>query len=209
MSQTEAARMDREARREAILDVAQEVFLKEGFAAASMSEIAARLGGSKGTLYNYFRSKDELFEAFVQRRCFWQGEAMFGPLSADGDMAAELIRLGQAYLTHVLSDANLRMMRLIVAEAERWPEIGRIFYEAGPRRGAERLASAIRAWAADGRLAIADPHAAALTFMGLCKDGWFTMRLCNAAPELTPTQIEAQAKTAVGIFLRAFGTERA
>jgi len=204
-----ATRMDRETRREAILDVAQEVFLEQGFAAASMSEIASRLGGSKATLYNYFKSKDELFGAFVERRCFWQSEAMFGPLRVEGDMAAELVRLGQAYLTHVLSETNLRMMRLIVAEAERWPEIGRIFYEAGPRRGAERLASAFRAWAAEGRLAITDPHAAALTFMGLCKDGWFTLRLCNAGPELTPTQIEAQAKSAVAIFLRAFGAERA
>ena len=56
-------RLDRDARRELILDVAQDVFLEEGFAAASMSTIAARLGGSKGTLYNYFRSKDELFAA--------------------------------------------------------------------------------------------------------------------------------------------------
>ncbi|MGH6965637.1 MAG: TetR/AcrR family transcriptional regulator, partial [Phenylobacterium sp.] len=48
-------RLDRDARREAILDVAQEVFLEEGFANASMSTIAARLGGSKGTLYNYFK----------------------------------------------------------------------------------------------------------------------------------------------------------
>ena len=56
-------RLDRDARRELILDVAQEVFLEEGFANASMSTIAARLGGSKGTLYNYFKSKDDLFTA--------------------------------------------------------------------------------------------------------------------------------------------------
>ena len=76
------SRLDRDARREAILDVAQDVFLEEGFAAGSMSTIAGRLGGSKGTLYNYFRNKDELFEAFVQRRCFWHEAAIFGELPA-------------------------------------------------------------------------------------------------------------------------------
>ncbi|HLY77858.1 MAG TPA: TetR/AcrR family transcriptional regulator, partial [Caulobacteraceae bacterium] len=73
-------RLDRDARRELILDVAQEVFLEEGFANASMSTIAARLGGSKGTLYNYFKSKDELFTAYVERRCLWQDEIFASPL---------------------------------------------------------------------------------------------------------------------------------
>src|SRR3954464_10654712 len=65
----ETVRKGRGDRRELILDVASEVFLKEGYAATSMSEIAARLGGSKGTLYNYFKSKEELFEAYVSRNC--------------------------------------------------------------------------------------------------------------------------------------------
>src|SRR6202789_1904440 len=59
----------RDQRREAILRVAGEVFLEEGYSAASMSTIAARLGGSKGTLYNYFKNKEELFEAQVRDLC--------------------------------------------------------------------------------------------------------------------------------------------
>ena len=58
----------RDQRREAILNVAREVFFEQGYSAASMSTIAARLGGSKGTLYNYFKSKEELFEAQVRGR---------------------------------------------------------------------------------------------------------------------------------------------
>ncbi|MFT3998253.1 MAG: helix-turn-helix domain-containing protein, partial [Asticcacaulis sp.] len=63
------SRPDKDTRREAILDVASRIFLEEGFDAASMSAIAARVGGSKGTLYNYFKNKEELFEAFVDRHC--------------------------------------------------------------------------------------------------------------------------------------------
>ena len=59
----------RDERREAILDVAEACFLAEGYDATSMSTIAARVGGSKGTLYNYFKNKEELFAAMMQRVC--------------------------------------------------------------------------------------------------------------------------------------------
>jgi len=198
-------RLDRDTRREAILDVAEEVFLEEGFGAASMSTIAARLGGSKGTLYNYFKSKDELFEAYVQRRCALTLELIYD-LSVDGEQVEEtLTRLGRAYLERVLSEDNLRHFRLIVAEAERSPEIGRAFFEAGPARGAERLARRIDEWAAAGRLEVEDAHLAANHFTGLCQNRYFKQRLCAAVPELTEAEIEAEVGAAVRIFMRAYG----
>src|ERR1700749_2415778 len=109
-------RLDRDARREAILEVAEEVFLEEGFGAASMSTIAARLGGSKGTLYNYFKSKDELFEAYVMRRCVLNLDEIY-VVRAEGESVRDLLtRLGRAYIGRVLSDENLRHFRLIIAE---------------------------------------------------------------------------------------------
>src|SRR5580692_6870568 len=80
----------RDQRRDAIVEVARQVFFEEGYAAASMSTIAARLGGSKGTLYNYFRSKEELFEAQVVEGCARFGEAAFERLSEGGSIAEVL-----------------------------------------------------------------------------------------------------------------------
>src|SRR6201986_4175353 len=108
-------RLDRDARREAILEVAEEVFLEEGFGAASMSTIAARLGGSKGTLYNYFKSKDELFQAYVLRRCLWQDEIFAFPKSGETPEQT-LRRIARAYLKRVLTDFHLKNFRLISAE---------------------------------------------------------------------------------------------
>jgi AcrR family transcriptional regulator len=99
VSQEPKPRLDRDARREAILDVAREVFMDEGYAAASMSTIAARLGGSKGTLYNYFKSKDELFTAYVRRHCAWQEDAMFSLLDDGEDHRGALMRLARKYLS--------------------------------------------------------------------------------------------------------------
>ena len=59
-------RVKSEARRQAIIDVAKEAFCRQGFEATSMSEIASRVGGSKATLYNYFRSKEEIFIAVME-----------------------------------------------------------------------------------------------------------------------------------------------
>jgi AcrR family transcriptional regulator len=197
-------RLDRDARRELILDVAQGVFLEEGFANASMSVIAARLGGSKGTLYNYFKSKDDLFNAYVERRCLWQDEIFAMPTRLE-TAEETLRRIASAYLKRVLTDFNLKNFRLIAAEAERSPEIGRTFYDAGPRKGAERVAELLEGLQKDGHLDLDDPLDAAHQFLGLAQSRYFKARLCNAIPELTEKQIEDEAKLAARTFLRAFG----
>jgi len=197
-------RLDRDQRRELILDVAQEVFLEEGFANASMSTIAARLGGSKGTLYNYFKSKDELFTAYVERRCLWQDE-IFALPTGNETPDETLRRIGRAYLTRVLTDFNLRNFRLISAEAERSPDIGLIFYNAGPRLGAERVAELLAGMAKAGHIEVDDPLDAAHQFLGLVQNRYFKARLCNAIPELTQKQVEDEAALATRTFLRAFG----
>ena len=84
----------RDARRQAILDIARESFVTDGFAATSMSAIAAKLGGSKGTLYNYFRSKEELFEAIMQEACGGD-EVALAAIHEGGDLHTVLHRLGR------------------------------------------------------------------------------------------------------------------
>jgi AcrR family transcriptional regulator len=204
-SRLDRPRLDRDARREIILDVAQEVFLEEGFANASMSTIAARLGGSKGTLYNYFKSKDDLFTAYVERRCLWQQDEIFG-LKAGETPEQALRRIARSFLAHVINETTVRNFRLIVAEAERSPEIGRIFYDAGPRRGGERLAEFLASLEAAGALDLeGDPQGAAQHLLGLVQSPTFKGRLCNAVPELTGRQIDQEVTRSVRAFLRAYG----
>ena len=204
-ARSERPRLDRDARRERILDVAQEVFLEEGFANASMSTIAARLGGSKGTLYNYFKSKDDLFNAYVERRCLWQQDEVFAVKPGETPQVA-IHRFARWLLAFVLDETTLKNFRLIVAEAERAPEIGQIFYDAGPRRGGQRLADFLSALEADGVLDLeGDALGAAQHLLGLVQAPTFKGRLCNAIPELTQKQIEDEAALATRTFLRAFG----
>lgn len=197
-------RLDPDARREQILDVAQEVFLEEGFAAASMSTIAARLGGSKGTLYNYFRSKDELFKAYVERRCLWQQDTLFELRSGETPQEA-LLRIGRSFLTHVLSEITLRNFAVISAESERAPELGRILYETGPRQGTERLAAFLSGLDAAGVLDLdGEPLVAAHHFLGVLQSALLKARLLNAIPPITEEQVETEAQRGVKTFLKAF-----
>jgi len=179
--------------------------MEEGFAAASMSAIAARVGGSKGTLYNYFKSKEALFEAYIQRHCAWQQEAMFALVTLDRDIGEALTHFGRSYLASVLSDFSLRNFRLVIAEAERAPEIGQSFYQAGPIAGVGRLASHLAQAAGKGQLNLSDSLGAAHQFIGLCSNRLMKARLCGVVSEPGQEEIDAEVAAAVGTFLAAFG----
>src|ERR1700689_2843366 len=124
----------RDQRREAIMSVAREVFFENGYAATSMSSIAARLGGSKGTLYNYFRNKEELFEAQVRDMCGRGTERML-ETAMEGAPPESLTGFGEQSLQHLFSEQTVKLFRILVAEAHRSPELGRLLYEVGPARG--------------------------------------------------------------------------
>jgi AcrR family transcriptional regulator len=199
-------RLDRDMRREAILDAAAEVFMEVGFAAASMSMIAARVGGSKGTLYNYFKSKEELFEAYVRRYCaLHQEEVMRGFADPGEDMRTVLRNLGRNLLGVVLSETGLRNFTLVVAEAYRAPQIGRAYHEAGPASGARRMAAGIAQAIADGRLRPCDPLEAAHQFVALCQHRLMRACLCNVTAPPGPEEIDAEVARAVDTFMAAFG----
>ena len=208
MMQDVKRRLDRDARREAILDVASDVFLEDGYANASMSTIAARVGGSKGTLYNYFKNKEQLFAAYVVRHCAWQRGAMFDIPSEAEDIRDALTKVGRTYLSVVLSDFSMANFRVIVAEAERTPEIGHAFYDAGPRSGTELLGAILQEAVARKQLELADPVHAAHQFIGLCQNRMLKARLCNAMAAPTPEEIDREVSSAVNVFLAAYGAKR-
>jgi AcrR family transcriptional regulator len=195
-------------RREAIVKGAEEVFLEEGFQAASMNAIAVRAGVAKGTLYNYFASKEELFLACVSRHCE-ELQAQMSSLAAEGgDLRTTLNRLGRRYVEVVASDNVIRKFRMIVAEAERSPEMAQAFYEMGPARGAALLADFLRQAMARGELAPADPLRAARQFLGLCHNWLSKARLCNVEPAPDPADIERDVTDAVRVFLAAYGVDK-
>ncbi len=190
----------RDDRRQAILRIARDAFMRQGYAATSMSAIAARLGGSKGTLYNYFPSKEELFGAVVADECDAEFLAMTDFQPAES-LEASLHRFGVGFLRFALSETALGFQRLLSAEAERFPELGRLFYAAGPERTHARVAELLRRAMDSGVLRRADPQLGASFLIGLLKAGIHQRRLWNVGLESDAAGVEAHVDAAVALFL--------
>jgi AcrR family transcriptional regulator len=199
------AKPAKDERREAILAIARQVFMEEGYATASMSAIAARVGGSKGTLYNYFGSKAELFSAVIMAQCETGQAALFEFAAESADIAAALTALGRRLIRLMLSEEVMTLHRTVVAESIRFPEIGEALYEAGPRRGKEKLKALFAQAMADGLLRPADPQRAAEHAMELVLSGLYRRRLWNVGPMPTEAEMDANVEAAVTVFMAAYG----
>ncbi len=208
-ARSEKAEAKFEARRRAILDVARDVFLNQGYAAASMSEIAARVGGSKGTLYNYFRSKEELFAAFMVDACQGPANTAYHDLPpGDGDLRAALEEFGFRFLTFLLQEPVMAVHRLVVAEAGRFPELGRVFYENGPKKGEEKMKLFFATAMDAGRMRRVEPLVAARWFKDLVLAGIYSRALWGVLGEAPPEMLRRHAREAAGIFMAAFAPEQ-
>jgi len=197
-------------RRQTILEIARTTFMEDGYAAASMSTIAARLGGSKGTLYNYFASKEELFRAVIEDQCERKMALMFdGVATNDDDVAHGLRTLGSRYATVVLSDDVMTFTRMLVSEVLRFPALGQTMYEAGPREGVRRLSAYMEEQMQAGRLRSTDSRRAAEQFLELCLAGLYRPRLWNVIAPPSAKAIDDNIEAAVETFVAAFGARPA
>ena len=192
-------------RRALIMDKGEEAFLADGFQGASMADIATRAGCSKGTLYNYFESKDELFLACVARHCEGLQAEMLSLARSGGEVRQTLTDIGRSYVQFVSSNDIVRRFRMIAAEGERAPEITRAFYAMGPARGVETLSDYISSAMDAGALRQGDAVRAARTFLSLCNGHRVKARLCNAEPEPTLAEIQSDVTEAVRVFMAGYG----
>jgi AcrR family transcriptional regulator len=195
---------DESAKRRQIIEGARAVFLAKGFDAASMNDIARAAGVSKGTLYVYFKHKEELFEAIVEQECDAQAEGIFDFDTNDDGVEGVLKRLGVAYVKFLCRPEKASAIRTVIAIADRMPEVGRKFYESGPARGMTHLADYLKAQIDAGVLVIDDVDIAAAQLMESFQANLFKPMVFNFAPAPSPDQIERVVRVAVRAFLAAY-----
>ena len=195
---------DDSAKRRQIIDGAREVFLSRGFDAASMGDIAKAAGVSKGTLYVYFKDKDELFFAIVKSECSMQAEGVFDFDHDDHDVESVLLRHGKAFVSTFADPSRMSSLRAVIAVAERMPEIGRKVYETGPAVGIAKVAAYLQAQVDAGVLAIDDCEVAAAQFIKTCHATMFKPMLFNFAPPPPPERIRHVVGIAVRAFMKAY-----
>lgn len=197
-----------EAKRQAILTVAAELFRETGFERASMSELCQRVGGSKATLYNYFSSKEEVFIEVVMQATETEFLATHAALDASvGDIRQVLQMYGERLLALLYSPSVQAVRRLIVAEAGR-SELGRKCYEQGPARGMAELAQFLRLAIERGQLRRADPGIMGLHLKSLLEAEWVHHFVFQVGDAFQPARAGDTVKRAIAVFIAAYGTEK-
>lgn len=180
-------------------EAAEKVFLRDGYAAARMDDVAHLAGMSKRTLYQHFPSKADLFAA-VMEDCLCPF-ALDGALDSEPDLAAALHSMLVALLRHLFEPRQVAIFRLIIAEVKRSPELADAFHQAGPGKGASALERRLAREMAEGRLALADPCEAARMLFGMAigASQMFLLLGVHGAP--TEQEMTERARTAVEVFL--------
>lgn len=195
-------RVKTDARRKAITGTAWEVFRENGFERTTMSEISDRVGGSKATLYSYFKSKEELFAAALQQAMAARSDEAFERVTGAGELRERLVGFASAYLEARLTPDMISAERAMMTEADR-SDLGEVMRAQFIVPHYRRLAAVLEQEMAAGRLRRAAPYTAALHFHGLIEAD-IIERGMHGDRTVTAEQIEAAVKDGVEAFLRAY-----
>jgi len=194
-----------EARRQAMLLAATELFLERGFAETSVGDVVKRSGGSLATLYAWFGSKEGLFEAIVGEMSAQMLGGLDAPGIADKPLDEALCEFAERFLAVALCPESLRWQRMCMAEAHKFPALRAALMRSGPGYVSNRLGQYLSAQAGAGRLRIADASIAAMHFFALIKSESHVAAVCGDAIALEHDQLRGQVRRAVDVFLRGYG----
>ena len=191
-----------------IMQAATALFVAKGYDGTSMDEIAARAGVSKQTIYKHFSDKDRLFTEIVLATTGQVDHVVglvLGTLNDADDLVEDLGKLGRQFLEALMDEELLQIRRLVIANADRMPSLGRDWYQHGFERVLAALASCFRTLADKELLQIDDADLAANHFSGMLlwiplNEAMFTG---NKKPR-TKAELDRLADAAVRAFLAAY-----
>ena len=197
--------------RDAILDAAAGLFLRNGFLGANMDEISAAADVSKQTVYAHFHSKEALFLDVVRGLTGVAGdvhqEQVAEPLD-DRPIGDYLQEFAELQLTIVMTPRLMQLRRLVIGEVERFPELGKALHALGPQRSINRLSSAFAHYRRLGQVKVDDLDAAASFFNWLVMGAPVNEAMLLGDAAILPAEAcRGHAQESVRIFLAAFGPD--
>lgn len=176
------------------------VFTEDGYERASMNKVAARLGGSKATLYGYFSSKEALFAAAMLETVRSEAMTAFAPLieATTASLDDSLMAFGRAYLAFNLRSDMLELTRLALSEG-RGGTLGIRLYEEGVRQGWQLVAEFLQTHATTA-LSPEDAWKIAMQFKSLLTGDLVEQRLRGVISSVAPEQIRATSEEAMRLI---------
>ncbi len=195
-------------KRRAVLDAAMMLFVEQGYAFASMEEVARRAGVAKQTVYNHFGSKKALFEAIVEQICDELMATVNLDPSHEAPPAVVLEDFACRFVRLMVEPVSIGLFRLLAAEAHRFPELSEAVFRSGPDRVLANLARYLQAQHQAGRLEVSDPALSAEMLMGSLRGNLELKALFSGADKLTAIngdadRLDRYARHCVQMFLTA------
>ena len=197
-----------DARTDFLLDVAAKSFLKKGFEATSVGEIAQQAHASKETFYSKFTNKNELFRAVINRLLERFASDIGSALATHQEPRKVLSAFSGLLLESMLSDEGVGLQNIVFMEARRFPEVASVFYELGPKRTLNALAGYFDLLVRKGALRKVDAKLAASHFIGLLTSDLMMLRSLGLLETPTAEEKSKRSREAVEAFLRAYGANR-
>jgi TetR/AcrR family transcriptional repressor of mexJK operon len=188
-------------RKASIVKAATTLFLENGYSETSVNTIVARSGGSKATFYSYFPSKDVLLRAVVDGIVSNREEAK---LQSSEDIRSALVTYSEHRMRIVFSNQHQALLRLIISECARIPDIAEMYYKRGPQRSHDLLVNYMQELKDLGRLEIASPEESAEFFIGMLLHQWYLGQLFLRSGPPSTKAMRERADHVVGLFLEAF-----
>lgn len=198
----------RELRREdkirQIVRAATEVFLEDGFAAASMDKIVQKAGVSKRTIYNYYESKDEIFVDVMQTQLGGLYRNFEIDLGGSEDLAEQLRHVGVDMLRIANSQETLSLFRITAAEAQRYPKLAQQFFEESFENVILGIAALLDREIVRSGIRMTGTKEAGEYFLDLLFGTGFHRVVFGTQPPMDERTIAARTERALNYFFRTY-----
>lgn len=185
-----------------IIASATELFVKQGFTATSMDKIAKHAGVSKQTVYSHFKDKENLFIetifAFCESSDF--NEALF---HNDESVQENLFRVAKSFIGLILSEEANKAFTTCVAHKEDYPELGKRFYDVGPKQVLKQVETCIESLNAKGLLKVPNTEFATIQFLGMVQGTW-KMRHALGQADASDVPSDDYLHQCVTLFVKAY-----
>jgi AcrR family transcriptional regulator len=190
-------------KRQEVLDVACEYFLRHGYEGASISAMARSAGISKESVYRYFSGKKELFEAVIDRELLDYQEQLrdLDATLKGAGLHEALVAISETILGLITTDRTLALRRLIFEEATRSPDVGQHYYQIGPETAYVKLEALFSTHLGPEGC---DTKLLGRHFVAILSHRVMLERECRVQPEPTRDEVRATAETIVTDFLKVF-----
>lgn len=196
-----------EEKRQKIIDKAAEIFREHGFDSTSMSEICANVGGSKATIYNYFKSKEEIFVCTVKKFADNKKRQLQECLQDNEGNPRDVLTRYATNLLELITRPEIISARRMVCAPTIPASLANEFYNQGPKVSQDRLTEYMEGQMKSGKLRNSNPKLAATQFQSLIAFPTYDKVMFQIKKKFSAEEIEAIVSSSVDMFMSYYGLE--